>query len=114
MKYLLTRFPWIYPVSQYAGMLCLFALVMMNISQAHYLQMAFDSFLLGMLFWGFAIGKMMERRMKEINDLAQRMSAAELRAVDAACRFEKALVDGYIEAMPTSFDEIEPKPPTRH
>jgi hypothetical protein len=111
MRYLLTKFPWIFPVSQWTAITIMTVLVLLNAASDHGVQMALNCILLGMLIWGLMMGKMMDRRIKEMDKLFAEMKATIVLANKAEEEFRTAIKDGYIEVIPTMPDL---RPPTRH
>jgi hypothetical protein len=111
MRYLLTRFPWIFPVTQWGAITIMTVLVLLNAASDHGVQMALNCILLGMLIWGLMMGKMMDRRIKEIDRLFAEMKVTIAMASKAEDEFRTAIKEGQIEVIPVMPDL---RPPTRH
>jgi hypothetical protein len=104
--------PWLAPVMQWTALLTLTGFMLFNAITDHGVQMAINCIFLGFLFCALLLGKLMDRKVANIDALFIKLEAAEAMAIEAREKFETAIKDGYIEVIPATPDDE--RPPTRH
>lgn len=112
-KLKLWLYRWLMPVIRWFAFAALSAMAVANAATDHGVLMAINCFFLGFMFCSLLLGKLMDRRIKEIDVLFADLKSAQAYAEAAFAKFTKAINDGYVEVIPMTMPD-DTRPPTRH